>query len=239
MRMPVFARGDLYSLPGFHDPVSAMSHLFAAPVFLVLSYYLLRRGRGNTARLIFLGIFAFASVFLLSMSGVYHMMESGGTARLVMERLDHSAIFFLIAGTFTPAHGILFRGWARWGPLLLIWACAITGITLKAIFFDDLDEGLGLSLFLGLGWIGMVSAGVLWQRYGVAFVWPLLLGAVFYTVGAVLEYLTWPVIIPGVVEAHEMFHLAVLAGLAFHWEFVFQFASGTVAQPPHAAVRSR
>src|SRR6516164_7833766 len=93
----IFARRDLYSLPGFHDPVSAMTHLFAAPMFLVLSFFLLCRGRGNTARLIFLGIFAFATVFLLSMSGVYHMMESGGNARVVMERLDHSAIFVLIA----------------------------------------------------------------------------------------------------------------------------------------------
>ena len=59
---------------------------------------------------------AVETVFLLSMSGVYHMMESGGTARAVMGRLDHSAIFVLIAGTFTPVHGILFRGWARWGP---------------------------------------------------------------------------------------------------------------------------
>jgi channel protein (hemolysin III family) len=230
MRMTVFARGDLYSLPGFHDPVSALTHLLAAPVFLVLSYFLLRRGRGNTARLIFLGIFAFASVFLLSMSGVYHMMESGGNARLVMERLDHSAIFVLIAGTFTPVHGILFRGWARWGPLLLIWTCAITGITLKTIFFDNLDEGLGLSFFLGLGWIGILSAAVLWQHYGFHFVRLLLLGAALYTVGSVLEYFNWPVLIPGVIGPHEMFHLAVLAALSCHWAWVFGFASGEVPE---------
>ena len=228
--MLVFARGDLYSLPGFHDPVSALTHLLAAPVFLVLSFFLIRRGRGNTARLVFLGIFAFASVFLLAMSGVYHMMERGGTARAVMERLDHSAIFVLIVGTFTPVHGILFRGWARWGPLLLIWTCTITGITLKTIFFDGLDEGLGLSFFLGLGWIGILSAAVLWQRYGFAFVRLLLLGAVLYTVGAVLEYFGWPMLIPGVVGPHELFHLAVLAALACHWKFVFQFASGEVRE---------
>ena len=231
MQMTVFARGDLYSLPGFHDPVSSLTHLLAAPVFLVLSFFLLRRGRGNAARLIFLGIFAFASVFLLSMSGVYHMMESGGTARAVMGRLDHSAIFVLIAGTFTPVHGILFRGWARWGPLLLIWTCAITGITLKSIFLDDLDEGLGLSFFLGLGWIGILSAAVLWQRYGFRFVRLLLLGAALYTVGSVLEYFNWPVLIPGVVGPHELFHVAVLAALGCHWAWVFQFASGEVRPP--------
>lgn len=226
----ILARYDLYSLPGFHDPVSALTHLMAAPVFLVASYCLLRRGRGNAARLFFLGVFAFATVFLLCMSGVYHMMESGGTARMVMERLDHSAIFVLIAGTFTPAHGIIFRGWARWGPLLLIWTCAITGITLKTIFFDDLDEALGLSFFLGLGWIGILSAAVLWQRYGFKFVRLLLLGAMFYTVGSVLEYFSWPDLIPGVVGPHELFHLAVLVALACHWKWVFQFASGEL--PP-------
>jgi channel protein (hemolysin III family) len=216
---------DLYSLPGFHDPVSALTHLLAAPVFLVLSFDLLRRGRGSVSRQIYLGIFAFAAVFLLSMSGVYHMMVAGGTARAVMERLDHSAIFVLIAATFTPAHGILFRGQARWAPLLLIWTCAITGLTLKTIFLSDLPEWLGLTFYLGLGWLGLVSTLVLWQRYGFAFVRLLFLGGVAYTIGAVMEFLGWLVVIPGVVGPHELMHLFVLVGLGCHWAFVAQIAS--------------
>jgi channel protein (hemolysin III family) len=226
---------ELYHLPGFHDPFSAISHLAGAVVFLVLGGLLMRRGRGDPARLAFLGVYTVSGVFLLSMSAVYHMMMRGGTARQVFERLDHSAIFVLIAGTFTPAHGLLFRGWRRWGPLLLIWAAAITGITLKSIFLHGLAEGLGLTSYLALGWVGVLSALSLWRRYGFAFVEPLVLGGAAYSVGGVLEYLGWPVLIPGVVHAHEVFHLAVLVGVFCHWCFIWQFAAGAPACVAHHA----
>lgn len=217
---------ELYHLPGFHDPFSAFSHLFGAAVFLILGGLLLRRGRGNRTRLAFLGVYVASCVFLLSMSGVYHMMVRGGTARQVMARLDHSAIFVLIAGTFTPLHGLLFRGWLRWGPLAFVWACAITGICVKAIFFDDLVEWIGLTLYLTLGWFGAASGVLVARRYGVRFVRPLLYGGVAYTIGAVIEYLRWPVVVSGVIHPHDVFHLAVLTGALFHWLFVRQFAAG-------------
>jgi channel protein (hemolysin III family) len=224
----LLARNDLYSLPGFHDPVSSISHLLGAVAFALLTPALVRRGRGDPARVAFLGVYAFSCVFLMAMSAAYHMLPVGTGGRAVMERLDHSAIFVLIAGTFTPAHGILFRGPLRWGSLLTIWAAAITGITIKAVFFTSLPEALGLSLYLALGWIGAISAVLLWRRYGLAFLAPLLLGALAYTVGAVLEYFNgrWLQWIPGVVDAHGLFHLAVLVGAGLHWWFVWGFASG-------------
>ncbi len=226
----MLARNDLYSLPGFCDPVSSISHLLGAAVFALLMPAMVRRGRGDPARVAFLGIYALSCVFLLSMSAVYHMLPVGTGGRAVMERLDHSAIFVLIAGTFTPAHGILFRGAWRWGSLLLIWAAAITGITVKAVFFARLPEGLGLSFYLTLGWAGIFSASVLWRCYGFRFVAPLLGGALAYTVGAVLEYFNgrWLYWIPGVVDAHALFHLAVLVGVGLHWWFVWRFADGNV-----------
>jgi channel protein (hemolysin III family) len=233
-------RLELYHLPGFHEPVSAITHLIGAVTFIVLGAMLLRRGRGSTSRLIFLGVYAASCVFLLSMSAVYHMLVRGGTANRVLERLDHGAIFVLIAGTFTPAHGILFRGIMRWGPLLLIWSAAITGITLKTIFFDNLAEWVGLSFYLGLGWVGSMSAFWLVQRYGFAFVAPLVWGGIAYTLGAVAEYLGWMTVIPGVVHAHEVFHFLVLAGAFWHWLFVWQFATGEVVlKTPRRSIAHR
>ncbi len=144
--------------------------------FLILGLLLLQRGRGDRARMVYLGIYGGACVLLMAMSGVYHMMVRGGAAHRVMERLDHGAIFVLIAGTFTPTLGILFRGWLRWGQLSLIWVAAIVGITLKTIFFDDLAEWLGLSFYLTLGWFGSISALLLLRRYGFDFIKPLLWG---------------------------------------------------------------
>jgi channel protein (hemolysin III family) len=218
----------LHHLPGFHEPFSAISHLLGAVLFLWLGALLLRRGRGDPLRLAFLGVYAGSCVLLFSMSGVYHMMVRGGTAHRLFERLDHGAIFVLIAGTFTPTHGLLFVGWLRWVPLLLIWAAAVAGVTLKTVFFSDLAEWVGLSFYLTLGWLGAASAALLWRRYGFGFIRPLLLGGLAYSVGAVMEFHGWPVLVPAVVRGHEVFHLAVLVGAVFHWLFVWQFAAGEV-----------
>lgn len=222
----------VYDLPGFHDPFSSISHLVGAVVFLFLGYGLLLRGRGDRNRLIYLGIYAFSCVFLFSMSGVYHMMTRDSAARAVMCRLDHNAIFILIAGTFTPGHGLLFRGPLRWGPLTLIWTAAVCGITLKSVFFNDVPEWIGLALYLALGWLGAFSGALLWQRFGYRFVAPLLWGGVAYSIGGMLDILNWFVLVPGVIHAHELFHVAVLIGALLHWRWVWSFADGSVSTGP-------
>ncbi len=212
---------QMYQTIGFQEPLSSWTHLIAAFVFLVLTWPLLKQGRTHTHR-VALGIFALSSVFLLSMSGVYHMLDYDNGGRVVLERLDHAAIFVLIAGTFTPIHVILFKGIMRWGMLCVIWAAAITGLTLKTIFFEDVSEALSLSFYLGLGWAGLISGIFLWKRFGFRFIRNIFIGALFYTVGAVFELIRWPIILEGVMEAHELFHVAVLFGLGFHWFFVIQ-----------------
>lgn len=219
---------EIWHLSGFYEPFSAMSHLFGAVLFVYLGALLLRRGRGDTARLIYLGVFAFSCVLLFSMSGIYHMMVRDTAARVVMGRLDHGAIFLLIAGTFTPAHGILLTGCQRWGPLALVWTGAIAGITLKSIYFDDMNHALGLSLYLGLGWLGAFSGYLLWRQYGWRLIKPALYGGIAYSLGGLMEAFGWAHLIPGVVHPHELFHVMVLIGALYHWAFVWSFANCNV-----------
>lgn len=217
---------ELCHLPGCHEPFSAISHLAGAVVFLFLGVLLLRRAGGDRVRLAFLGVYAASCVLLFSMSGVYHMMVRGETAHKVMERLDHGAIFVLVAGTFTPIHGLLFHGWLRWGPLIVIWAGALAGITLKTVYFDDFSASLSLVFYLTLGWVGIFGAGLLARRYGFAFIRPLVLGGLAYTFGGIMELRGWLIVIPGWLHAHEVFHIAVLFGALFHWRFIWQIARG-------------
>jgi channel protein (hemolysin III family) len=224
----------IYPVPGFSDPVSSLTHLLGAGAFGVLGLLLLRRGRGDPGRIAFLGVFSLSCVLLLSLSGTYHLLSPNTTARSVLQRLDHAAIFALIAGTFTPVLGILFTGLARWGMLLAIWSLAATGISLKTVFFDAVPQWASVALFIAMGWTGVVPTVVLWRRYGTAFVKPLVAGAGLYTTGAILEFAGWPTLLPGIVGPHEVFHLAVLGGMACHWQFVSQFASGEVLAPGDA-----
>src|SRR5687767_7493787 len=80
---------EFYRFSGLHDPLSAASHLVGAAAFVVLGQALLRRGRGDAARLAYLGVYSFACVFLLLMSGMYHMTGPGTAFHGLMLRLDH------------------------------------------------------------------------------------------------------------------------------------------------------
>jgi channel protein (hemolysin III family) len=220
---------EILHLPGCYEPCSSLSHLFGALLFLGLGLILLRRGRGDPFRTSLLGVYVASCVVLLLISGSYHMLERGSAARIVVERIDHAAIFVFIAGTCTPAFGLLYRGLWRWTSLFFIWAVTATAITLKTIYFTDLPEWLGLALYLCFGWLGAFSAFHFARRYGFAFVIPLILGGVAYSVGGVMEYFGWPVVVPGMVHPHEVFHVAVLVGALFHWVFIWQFARGEVS----------
>ena len=232
----------MLSIPGFSDPVSSLTHLAAAVVFAILSFPLIARGRGDALRVSALVVFAFSCVLLLSLSGVYHLLSPGTAGRSVLLRLDHAAIFVLIAGSFTPVHMILLR--ERWQRHLLawIWVAAIAGLTLKTVFFESTPPWLGLLMYLGLGWLGLISTVALARRFGVRFVLPLVWGALAYTIGALADFLGWPVPVPGVVGPHEIFHLAVIAGISFHWAFIRGIAAsgrGEVLHPKIAVLGLR
>ena len=215
-----------WSIAGFSDPFSSLTHLAGAVVFAILGMVLVYRGRGDFGRMLSLGMFAFSCVLLLSLSGAYHLLAPGSAAREVLKRLDHAAIFVLIAGSFTPVHAILFRGAWRWGMLAAIWGAAVAGLTIKALNFGTTPEWVGLMMYLGMGWMGVISVAALARRYGVRLVLPLIWGALAYTAGAVAEFLRWPQLLPGIIGPHEIFHLAVLAGIAWHWAFILGIASG-------------
>ena len=217
---------ELYHLPGFYEPFSAITHLVGAVVFAVMGTFLLRRGRGDSTRVAFLAIYVVSCVALLSLSGVYHMMVTGRTAHFVMGRLDQGAIFVFIAGTFTPVHGLLFVGNLRWIPLAFVWLAAIAGVVVQAVFVREFAGWLGVSLYLALGWFGLFSGAIIARRYGTRFVRPLVWGGIAYTFGAVVHSLDTLVVLPGVIHPHEVFHVAVLAGAFLHWRFIWGFAGG-------------
>jgi channel protein (hemolysin III family) len=219
----------MLSIPGFSDPLSSLSHLAAALVFAVLSVPLILRARGEALRVVSLAVFAFSCVLLLSLSGVYHLLSPGTAGRSVLLRLDHAAIFVLIAGSFTPVHMILLRDLWHWHLLAWIWVAALAGLVLKTVYFDAMPPWLGLLMYLGLGWLGLISTVALARRSGVRFILPLVWGGLAYTAGAVVDGLGWPVLVAGIVGPHELFHLAVLGGISFHWAFIRGIADGAPA----------
>lgn len=215
-----------YPFFGLTEPFSSLSHFAGAVVCLISALPLWRSAKGSPAHRWAVGIFSFSCVFLLIISGVYHLLPYGGAARDVLQRLDHAAIFVLIAGTFTPVHTILFRGIWRWGPLVTIWSIAVVGIVLKTVYFTQIPEAVSISTYLGMGWLGIFSAVLIWSQWGFPVVEPLISGALIYSLGTVFEFLKKPILIESVIGPHELFHVAVLIALACHWRFIRKIARG-------------
>lgn len=213
-----------FPVPGFFDPFSSWLHLLGAAIFLLLTPFLVRQARRNWAHATVLFIYAFAVVFQLSMSGVFHMLPENSAGRDVLQRLDHAAIFLLIVSSFTPVYVMLFRGRERRDMLLLMWTIAITGITLKVLFFEYISHLLSLVMYLGMGWVGLFTMVRLALRFGVRFELLLILGNLAYTVSAVLDRQGWPTLLDGVFGPHEMFHVGVLMGIGTHWAFFHRIA---------------
>jgi channel protein (hemolysin III family) len=218
---------QVFPVAGFREPFCSLSHTVGACVFAVFAWFLIRRGRGNWARVVSLTLMALSTIQLLLLSSAYHMLWPGPMRNLML-RADVAGIFVLIAGCITPVHVILFRGPARWVPLMLFWTVALLGLFLRILFFDHLPGNAGVGIFLLFGWATAFTAAALWWNFGWKFVCQGVLAGIAYSVGAVVLVLNSPVLIPGVIGPHELWHLLVLTGLGLHWSFVFKFASGDV-----------
>ncbi|MEZ4742108.1 MAG: hemolysin III family protein [Bdellovibrionota bacterium] len=186
---------------------------------------MLFRGHGNAYRLFGHSVYTFSLVFLFSMSGVYHLLEPGGVARMTLQRLDHAGIYVLIAGTFTAVHFTFFNRKKRWIISTFVWILSITGLVLTVIFMKNMPQLLLSAFYLGLGWIGIFTGYFLYSNYGFNTFRPLLLGGCVYSIGAIIMYLDWPVLWPGVIQAHEIFHVAVIIAAYTHWKLVYQWSA--------------
>lgn len=205
------------SILGFEDPIDSWTHLFGALAACILVVLLFRRGAVGRSRPIPIIIYGFSSIFLFLMSGIYHLLPRDTTARYVLRILDHAGIFVLIAGTLIALHLILFSGLMKWGVIIVASAIAVLGITFGAIFFDDIPAYVTYAIFLGFGWLGTVSVVGLWRLKKSVSPKYLIYGGLAYTIGAIIDWIHYPVIIPGLFGPHELFHLAVMIGVTFHW----------------------
>lgn len=212
-----------FPIPGCFNPVFCSgSHLIGSVVFSVLTLYLLSRNRCDPGCKIAVAVFGFACVFLLAVSAAYHFVPPDGIGHKMLRQLDHAAIFGLIGGSLTPVQWIFFTGLWRWGILLLVWAMVAMGITLNMIYFESISAQFEMALYLGIGWFGLVPAVALWRRYGFRFVQPFVFGGLMYTSGALGASFGVPWMTHGALGPHEFLHIAALAGLTFHWQFIFR-----------------
>ena len=152
-------------------------------------------------------------------SALHHGINGSKQTEHLLRQLDYYAIFFMIAGTFTPFCLIVLRNSLGYSVLGLVWLLAIVGVVLKAKF-PGLPKWVLAIFYLGMGWLGLLVAWPIYQRipHGVIL---LILGGLFFSIGAIIYYLERPNPIPGRFGFHEIWHLFVLAGSGSHFALMY------------------
>ena len=164
-------------------------------------------------------IFAASLIALYTTSATYHTISWGRRMRAVLKRLDHSMIFVLIAGTYTPI--CLIAASTVWGITILavVWSIALAGIILKVVW-PGAPRWLSVLLYASAGWLGVIAGVPLTQWLAWAPIGLLFLGGVLYTIGGIIYAARRPNPWPRVFGYHEVFHLFVIAGSALHFALV-------------------
>lgn len=168
-------------------------------------------------------IYAASVSGLFGASALYHRITWRPATRRWMRRLDHSMIFVLIAGTYTPFGLLVLHGPLASVVLAVVWGGALAGVALKLAWVDA-PKWLMAGIYLALGWVGAATMPQLMSRAGVGAVALLAVGGVLYSAGAVIYALRRPDPSPRVFGYHEIFHVLVIAAAAAHYAAIAGYA---------------
>ncbi len=197
-------------LRGVSHEIAAFGALFACAALVAAA----PSGRGLVAAL----TYGLSLVALFGASALYHRPTWSPRPRRIMKRVDHAAIFLLIAGTYTPLC-LLLGGRAGAFLLAAVWGGALLGIV-RCVLWVDAPRWLGAAIYVLLGWIVVPVLGELLAIVGASGIALLAAGGVAYSVGAIVYATRWPDPAPRVFGYHEIFHAFVVGAAACHFSVV-------------------
>jgi len=198
------------------EPINSLSHWVGALLALAGLIALIIVGWGTSAKILSLTIYGVSLIAMFSASATYHMVRVRERTLEIFRKIDHAAIYFLIAGTYTPFCVNAFEGFWKWGMLSIIWSLAVLGIIIK-VFYIRASRWLNAGIYLLMGWLCIAAIG---QMLAVLPDWViawLIAGGVIYTLGAVVYITKIFNFKPGVFGFHEMWHIFVLLAAAAHF----------------------
>ncbi len=189
-----------------------VSHQYAFFAAMAAGAALVVLARGAQAR-VAVAVYALSLCAMFGASALYHRIDWSPRPRAWLRRLDHSMIYVLVAGTYTPFALLVLAPALGWAILGVVWAGALVGVVLSLVWIDK-PRWLSAVLYVALGWVAIVVLPQLWDRAGVMAVALLATGGVLYTLGAVVYARRRPDPSPRVFGYHEVFHVLVIAAAA-------------------------
>jgi hemolysin III len=211
--------GTTTAVPAVKPRLRGVFHQWAFFVSLVAGAVLVLVAPAGQATLA-TTIYALTVAGLFGVSAVYHRVNwVSASARRWMRRLDHSMIFLVIAGTYTPFALLVLDGPLATAILIAVWGGALAGIVLNLVWIDA-PKWVTAIVYLALGWVAVIAFPALFEDLGVTPTMLVALGGLLYTAGAVVYASRRPDPAPAVFGYHEIFHALVIAAAAVQYSVV-------------------
>ncbi|MDR3608171.1 MAG: hemolysin III family protein [Oligoflexia bacterium] len=166
-------------------------------------------------------IYSLGLLFLFGISALYHRPYWEPRARTILRRFDHSAIFILIAGTFTPICLLSLSETSGHRLLLIIWSAAFLGI-FQSVFWTNAPKWFTALFYVVVGWLALPYLDQLKASLGRKNLSLIVAGGIVYTIGAVFYATKKPKLSPAVFGYHEVFHLFTIIAAIFQFIVIYQ-----------------
>jgi len=208
------------SIHATDEVFNSASHM-AASMFSLMGSVLLVVGasaRGEPWKIVSFCIYGASVCFMFVASTLHHSITGSPKMEETLRIVDYFAIYPLIAGTFTPLCLVFFHdSYVGWCFLGVIWMLAISGMCMTVFLFRKIPKWLTMTVYISMGWIGAFMTYWLFPFFGWTGIFLLVAGGLAYTVGGYIYSVEEPNPYPGVFGFHEIWHLAVILGVACHW----------------------
>ena len=211
-----------YKLRGIslREPFSGLSHLFSMITYSIFFPILLLED--NSGQAVAKIIYGLSLIFAFLASAAYHLVDSKLYLTNYLRRIDHSSIYLLIAGTYTPICNYFFTGFYQKELLVIIWVISTIGVLLSLTTLNK-PRWLTTGIFLSMGWLSCLAFEQMINNMPrSAFFW-LLAGGLLFTLGTIVYVTKKPNPLPGFIGFHEIWHLFVIAGSVCHFVVVFYY----------------
>jgi len=214
----------MHILKNLREPMNGFTH-FIGIIFAITATILLVAPSLNPYKpnhFFSFSVFGFGMILLYTISTLYHWLKLSDESIKKLRKADHIMIFIYIAATYTPVCIIALNGTLGWGLLIAVWLVASVGIIIKT-FWMNAPRWLSTFIYILMGWLAVIVIYPLVNAVQIeAIIW-LLIGGLFYTIGAVIYALKKPDPYPGVLGFHEIFHILVLLGTFSHFWMIYKY----------------
>lgn len=207
------------------EPINGLTHLFGAIlsitalILMLVKTYSTSAGPVTIAAVIIYGI---SLMLLYSASATYHMVIASKKVLDILQKLDHSMIFMLIAGSYTPLCLISLKGTRGVVIFSIVAAMAVSGVLFKMVWFKC-PRWLSTAIYISMGWIAIFVLSPLQNAISSMGIFWLIAGGVLYTIGGVIYGLKHSIFSNKYLGFHEIFHIFILLGSVAHFICIFNY----------------